>query len=104
MMDPPSTDDLRRWGAQLTKRAWHVGEAESIALDRTKIRACPAWRLSWNHGERLEFVLYWPVYASPRQQPVNRKRFGLVVETFGSANAIRTHNLSVYDPPTVVVT
>jgi hypothetical protein len=50
------------------------------------------------HGERVEFALFWPICASSPQPPANRKRRGLEVKLYGSANATRTQDRLVYGP------
>jgi hypothetical protein len=72
-MEPPSTDDLRRWGAQLTKGA---------ALDRESEKAEPnsRWRgttgacvQGTSHVERVRFLHILAILGHQGFAAVNRK-------------------------------
>jgi len=90
-VDPPSTSDLRHWGAQSTKSARLAGEAERFTL-KERVGRVSQRRAPWR--ERV-FREYWPFSRHRelvRQPEAPRTRSG---SSSGSSGRIRTYNPSV---------
>src|ERR1035441_404897 len=59
-VDPPSTDDLPRWGAQLTKRAGQLGECKRLAAAGQQGAQSALFAATAALFKRAQFPRYWP--------------------------------------------
>jgi hypothetical protein len=72
-VDPPSTGDLRLWGAQLTKRAGQLGDSERLAAAGQQGADSALFAATAALFKRAQFPRYWPFPP--------KRGFGLLTES-----------------------
>src|ERR1017187_5209187 len=94
-MEPPSTDDLRRWGAPLTKRPANLENVRNGSVLSQRAANSAALPVNCILAERAKSVEYWPFSSEMAEWSVNQKEGRVRWKAFGSPNEIRTTNLLV---------
>src|ERR1035438_10246913 len=94
-MEPPSTDDLRRWGAPLTKRPANLENVRNRSVLSQRAANSAALSVNCILPERTKSVEYWPFSSEMAEWSVNQKKGRVRWKAFGSPNCTRTLALSV---------
>src|ERR1035438_10810173 len=73
-MEPPSTDDLRRWGAPLTKRPANLENVRNRSVLSQRAANSAALPVNCILPERAKSLEYWPFGGCRCQPKVQRVR------------------------------